>query len=173
MTLRTPAARGFTLIELMIVVAIIGILSSVAIPSFTRSQVRARVAERATVLEAMSRAINDTVSSSQKLPDPGSTTTWDGPSNPAGALTTYKRRFDYTLGGWKYMPMIIQGHCYYSYGFHATLADMYVTADGDLDGDGVASSKTITFTSKGFVYVYASQTPAAGQEDDASPSRTF
>ena len=45
------AQKGFTLIELMITVAIIGILAAIAIPAYQDFSVRARVSE---VLSAMS-----------------------------------------------------------------------------------------------------------------------
>mgnify|MGYP001764526271 CR=1 FL=1 len=72
--------KGFTLIELMIVVAIIGILAAVAIPAYQDYTGRAQAAEAFTLLDGLKTPIAEAMSQDAAA----------GCAIPAGAVTSGK-----------------------------------------------------------------------------------
>jgi prepilin-type N-terminal cleavage/methylation domain-containing protein len=80
--------RGFTLIELMVVVAIIGILAAIAIPLYQNIQSRARTAKVQMDVRSIASALTQYATGCEGLPgQPGDVCTPGGPA-PGSLLAT-------------------------------------------------------------------------------------
>ena len=106
--------RGFTLIELMVVVAVIGILTAIAIPLYTNMQLRARVAKAQADARALVSAISVYSAHMQSLPP------------NLAALNSAAVNGDGTSAG----PFMAAG--WTTYGYTSTTAGVYtVSTTGD------------------------------------------
>jgi prepilin-type N-terminal cleavage/methylation domain-containing protein len=144
MTVRTRVARGFTLVELMIVVAIIGILSSIAIPNFQNYLTRSKATEREVIKTALGKAVEDYYVRYDRFPGGagGGSSTLICNFNPSLPAQMNKRPLENRPAeDWSKLSLNVQGIVYYSYqamGWQAPAVTAYqLYANGDLDGDGV------------------------------------
>ena len=114
--------QGFTLIELMIVVAIIGILAAIAIPAYQDYTIRAKVSEPITFADAAKTSISEYYQSQGAMP---------ADISAAGIQTTTS----------PYIASVSYGQT------SSTVSTITITTSDGLGGD--ANSKTILFTGTG------------------------
>jgi type IV pilus assembly protein PilA len=166
---RTKVHAGFTLVELMIVVALLGVLASVAVPGFMSYQARTRRSEAYSNLKAVAEA--QVAFYALRGLYHGTGLSWPDPV-PYGGLGTGKMTWDaasdaaYADLGWA--P---EGEVYYSYetntpdvaGSGCTCTNCFsATAFGDVDANGQVSA-----------VMYSHPEPDGGGGFDECPSRLF
>ena len=147
-------SAGFTLVELMIVVAIIGVLSSLAIYGIARYLKTAKTAEATRSLGALENGSRQQFGRETPWP-PGSTNADryehvfcpDAPKTPSAVPVATKIAVPnaaWTTEGWTCLKFVINDPQYYSYSYKSnsqtgTTAQYTATAQGDLDGNGTTS----------------------------------
>jgi len=80
--------QGFTLIELMIVVAIIGILAAIAIPAYSDYTIRAQVSEGITLAGGAKAAVSEFVMDRGAFPTDNTQAGLSAPGDISGKYTT-------------------------------------------------------------------------------------
>jgi type IV pilus assembly protein PilA len=128
---------GFTLIELMIVVAIIGILAAIAIPNFLRFQLKAKSSEGKTNLAA--------VRTSEESYYSEFGTYVSSSASPAACGFNVKVQFinvDGANAGFDRLGWAPEGYVFFNYMVEtgASASQFTATAQADIDNDGTGQT---------------------------------
>ena len=128
-TRRPRRASGFSILELMIVLAIVGMLAAIAIPVFRTYQFRSKSAEAKTNLGAL-RVLEESYFS---VHDEFLAAAPEPPVIPGASSTVFNPNAAFTALG--FSP---EGRVYFSYGVAVTADASGYTADAaaDIDADG-------------------------------------
>jgi len=147
---KSLSRRGFSLIELMIVVAIMGVLAAIAIPSLQKSVRRARTIEALLQLRKMfdgsvayvEKEHTDAIGSVVAPQFPATTTIT--PGLPPAGVKAEPNQADWTGATWEALTFAITDPYYYVYEYESSGTDddaqFRAGAFGDLDGDGNLST---------------------------------
>jgi prepilin-type N-terminal cleavage/methylation domain-containing protein len=144
------AQKGFTLIELMIVVAIIGILAAVAIPMFMDSMKTAKKSEALIQLDKIAKRAIIEYNTNATYPQTAAVTTPAQPCCTQNSLGKKKCAVvagDWAVDMWKQLDFSMDKDFYYQYSYtpQNAGATFQATAVGDTDCDGTF----VTFTLDG------------------------
>jgi prepilin-type N-terminal cleavage/methylation domain-containing protein len=136
--MRRESPKGFTLIELMIVCAIIGILSTVAYPAYKFMAAKAKRTERAIHVTNFVRTLRDMYNDKgQAFPGGG----FLGLLNPplVGIANSSQKTFNKNQAGWTQLSYAPDGPVRYYYQIEAASGNgwglIVVWATGDMDDD--------------------------------------
>jgi type IV pilus assembly protein PilA len=128
---------GFTLIELMIVVAIIGILAAIAIPNFLRFQLKAKSSEGKSNLAAIRTAEESYYSEFGVYVSSNASPTTIGKNQKTDFVNADGTNKGFDRLGWSPEGLVFFNFFNYAIGANAGYSQFTATAAADIDADGV------------------------------------